>query len=777
MSAVKLEQTTRDRGRHLPYFLIAVLALFCHGFILTNDGTIWDSWYVLNFLETRNWTTMNEFFNSVGMPLYAWLYRQFAFLPNIVSGFMVATFLCLLGCGILIYHLSLNLGRLTRSESLALALLAQAMPLFSAAQDFIMFFFIFTYTLFLASALLAVLMLDLRGWRRWLARGLAVLGFYISFSNAALLVFYGFFFLLFFSRAANLRNLPFFAASSRFVSRYPEFLALPAVTWALRIWLTPQYGKYEFYNNPAANLPFLVPNFLSFFQNALLFHAQAVLAWPQAHPLATALLLTVVLVVVRGAPASWHAQRGSLSTVHLVTFGTAALCLAVLPFAAAGKTFTTIPLGEMSRHCILTGLPLAILVLALLRVLFLGRVPANRWFAPVAGCLTIVLASGITPVYVMERAEWIYSKAVLRGAVKNEAVRNSSVIVLQGFSVIQQDAYALFGFSTAFGELTRLVTRQTPKNRQFFTPVEIGRILWRTTFLPNNFRHIRPGGQQIHLNAIRTPDAGSRWQIVARYLELRYFGTPEQLGTYLDSLVTLDTTVLKPSTPFSPAPVSTAAPAGETGDPTADFTNTVGMRMVRLPGGWWAGAFETTQDAYERVMAGNPSVFKDPSRPVETVSWFEAMEFSRRLTALETKAGKLPPGFVYRLPTTQEFDSFAGTLTDSAITSAQFTRWQTEPAGSSTPNQFGLYDTFGNVWEWCLDWEDAAHHFKIAKGGAWVNDAQDLAPLTRIPANNRSGEPRRTLWRKDFPDQGFMHRGFRAVLAPAMAEPVLAAAR
>ena len=316
----------------------------------------------------------------------------------------------------------------------------------------------------------------------------------------------------------------------------------------------------------------------------------------------------------------------------------------------------------------------------------------------------------------MERAAWIYSTAVLQAAVSNETVRKSSVVVLRGFSVVQQDAYGLFGFATAFGNLTRLVTHQRPKNQQFFTPVEMGRMLWRTDGPPNNFNRIRPGGQQSSSRPAESRP-GARGRSCPATCGCATSGRRGRWTPISPRWSAVNTTLLKPATPFShPRTSPQARPTP--GSRRRDFTNGLGMRMVRQPGGWWAGALETTQDAYERLMASNPSLFTDPSRPVERVSWLEAMEFCRRLTAMESEAGRLPAGFVYRLPTTKEFDAYAGTLSDPAITSMRFTRWQTEPAGSLPPNQFGLHDTFGNVWEWCLDWGDADPPFQGCRRAA-----------------------------------------------------------
>jgi formylglycine-generating enzyme required for sulfatase activity len=200
------------------------------------------------------------------------------------------------------------------------------------------------------------------------------------------------------------------------------------------------------------------------------------------------------------------------------------------------------------------------------------------------------------------------------------------------------------------------------------------------------------------------------------------------------------------------------------------------QHRVRLTKPFYLGVYEVTQEEYGRVMGANPSWFSsrgggnakvngvDTSRcPVENVSWPDAVEFCRRLSASDA-AG-------YRLPTEAEWEYAcrAGTTTpfhfgstcngdeanvdgnDPYGTSRQGRYLQrTTIAGRYAANHFGLYDMHGNVWEWCAD--RFAHNaqkyyrsspavdpsgpelgeYRVLRGGAWGRNPLNCRSACRL---------------------------------------------
>ena len=164
------------------------------------------------------------------------------------------------------------------------------------------------------------------------------------------------------------------------------------------------------------------------------------------------------------------------------------------------------------------------------------------------------------------------------------------------------------------------------------------------------------------------------------------------------------------------------------------------------------GKYEVTQEQWYAVMGNNPSQNKGRTLPVEQVSWDDIQQF---ITKLNQKTGQK-----YRLPSEAEWEysARAGSTTTypfgNSDSELHVYAWfsaiagSTNPVGLKRPNQFGLFDMLGNVWEWTQDcWHGnyagaptdgsewiagCSVNERVLRGGSWYNSPAFLRSASRI---------------------------------------------
>ncbi len=160
--------------------------------------------------------------------------------------------------------------------------------------------------------------------------------------------------------------------------------------------------------------------------------------------------------------------------------------------------------------------------------------------------------------------------------------------------------------------------------------------------------------------------------------------------------------------------------------------------MVNLESPFWIGRAEVSQSDL-KLEEGKSS--GGGTQPATYVSWEKATAFCDWLTARERRAGRLPAGYVYRLPTEAEWEYAA-----------------------RESNEVGLYDMIGGVWEWCADdWYD---NFRNApkNGRARIKPGSILKTIRGGASDSSQGELRVTA--RNCLDQSYGGKtcGFRVVL-------------
>ena len=167
------------------------------------------------------------------------------------------------------------------------------------------------------------------------------------------------------------------------------------------------------------------------------------------------------------------------------------------------------------------------------------------------------------------------------------------------------------------------------------------------------------------------------------------------------------------------------------------------QRSVTVPA-FFMAKYPVTQAQWQAVMGNNPSNFKGANRPVEKVSWNDAVAFCQKLSQITGKNYRLPSEaeweYACRAGTTTPFYFGETITTDLANYDGNYTygngpkgvfRQQTTDVGSFPPNAFGLYDMHGNVWEWCQDVWHENYNGAPTDGSAWESGGDSSQRLLR----------------------------------------------
>ncbi len=238
---------------------------------------------------------------------------------------------------------------------------------------------------------------------------------------------------------------------------------------------------------------------------------------------------------------------------------------------------------------------------------------------------------------------------------------------------------------------------------------------------------------------------------------------------------------------------------GGRGNPSKEIKTSSGVEMVLIPGGWfimgdkegevdekpphkvyissfYMDKYPVTQEEYEKVMGENPSKWIGKRKPVEQVTWFDAVRYCNARSKLEglqpcydTKTWKCNfEANGYRLPTEAEWEYAcrAGSTTKYFFgndpNKLKYFAWykensngKTHPVGQKLPNRWGLYDMYGNVFEWCNDFYKRDYYKespeknpegpetgkeKVVRGGSWNSTSEECRSSYRYKEDPGYGD-------------------------------------
>jgi len=172
------------------------------------------------------------------------------------------------------------------------------------------------------------------------------------------------------------------------------------------------------------------------------------------------------------------------------------------------------------------------------------------------------------------------------------------------------------------------------------------------------------------------------------------------------------------------------------------FSDEKPTHQVHIQKTFWMMTTEVTRKQYHAVMKKGAVKNEENLLPITNVTWQEALDFCKKLTAQEQKAGRIPKNYIFTLPSETQWEyacragtthAFAGDL-DLMGWYCLNSKTRIKLVGRKQPNAWGLYDMHGNVWEWCLDawhlnyigapvdesvWANRLESKRVIRGGSW----------------------------------------------------------
>ena len=182
------------------------------------------------------------------------------------------------------------------------------------------------------------------------------------------------------------------------------------------------------------------------------------------------------------------------------------------------------------------------------------------------------------------------------------------------------------------------------------------------------------------------------------------------------------------------------------------------QHQVTLTRGFWIAETSVTQALWEIFMGDNPSHFKGAELPVDSVSWDDAQRFINTLNGMKPELQLCLPTeahweYACRAKTTTPFAFGDNITTDQVNYNGNYPyndgrkgeyREQTVEVKSLPPNDWGLYQMHGNVWEWCQDWYEqyptqpvtdpqgvVSGALRVLRGGSWFDNGGDCRSAGR----------------------------------------------
>lgn len=548
--------------KYWPYLLLGVVAVFSHGLLLLNDGTYWDEWLLGSYLAEDDWKEVNAWATESGMPAIGYFYWALKLL-GLIPYYKIIALATLFTTAVLVFKLCSEFNLFTRFEAVGVAVLSLTYPAYQTTIELSTFRYLVFYCAFLFVILQlwrsarAESPLLLKPWRRVLL--LAILT--ISYNLNSLLVLYFPLLFVVFWQIKEANSLSWIDVAKAHLLGKLDFIALPFIFYAVKKIFTPAYGAYAGYNELNLDPASVWAHLERFAKNALYGQIDTSLTGLFAHPLVVIFLLPLTYLAytkyqrATPEPSGDHTPIKVIPVYALLLFGVGLLLAGMFPYAAVG--LSPAMSGWNTRHALLISLPVAFLMVSLLRPLWIDR-PAGaqggldgRFIAAfLGGMLVVAFSLSTASYYVSWQARAVKDKAIMADLAEVALLKNFSVFWIN-------DQYPLGGevlyrfyewagmFKKTWGGESRVGFQVQGYNQAALAG-------YKSYYnKSNNLSEFDPSGCQAGLIIRQGALQYSEPQLVWKYFQYKFF-EPQKMTDFLHGVVNIHIELPETESPRCP---------------------------------------------------------------------------------------------------------------------------------------------------------------------------------------------------------------------------------
>jgi len=399
--------------RWIDYLIIMLVGVVTHGLLLFNDGIYWDGWLLYSRLVKRE--SLVSWLVEAGRPIEFCFHWVMGHLPGLVFEYKLVAFLSIIISAVLIYKICGQTKLLNRGESLLVAVIFLTFPVFHVGVEMTIIPYLFLYLLYWLAVFLTFKSEESTGPAGYAWRVLSLLIFFVSFSLYSLLVFFFGFILVLVLHVRYYRGYSWRQIVTRFLPGHLDYIIMPFLFWILS---QRFFGLSDFYAKASDKLVKFdwvpIKDCFSGFVHYVFYDQWIAAAGNlRALPLFSLLVLLVAYwsyKAYRVTILRWLGIGGR--PWYFIIIGAVLFLAGTFPYTAVGA-YPRMYSWD-TRNAILAGLPIALIVVGLFRLVFSSKLKVlnHLAFMTLVMIISAFILSNIN-AYLYWQSVWIKNRSII----------------------------------------------------------------------------------------------------------------------------------------------------------------------------------------------------------------------------------------------------------------------------------------------------------------------------------------------------------------------------